>query len=111
MRRDPGLQQERTRLAWQRTGLSVVAGALIVTRGAMGPSGDVLLVVGLLVLGGAWLILSVLRTGRFATGSSSEHHFDDLLHDGRLVAAFSGTLALLCVAQVVVSLTTLIHPL
>ncbi|MDQ2584984.1 DUF202 domain-containing protein [Saccharothrix yanglingensis] len=53
--RDPGLQPERTALAWRRTGLSLVVGSLVVVRLVDAPVGPWLGGVGLAVTGALWI--------------------------------------------------------
>ena len=59
---DPGLQNERTALAWQRTGLSVLAGAAIMGRLVLG-SGLVLAVAEFAVAAplAVWVLLDSRR--------------------------------------------------
>lgn len=51
--RDPGLQSERTTLAWRRTALGVLANALLLIRAGLVGDHTVPLVSGLLLLGAA----------------------------------------------------------
>ena len=56
---DPGLQPERTDLAWRRSTLSVAVGALIALRlltPTLGPTGLTIGLSGLLVAGLMWLL-------------------------------------------------------
>lgn len=65
MTTDSGLTAERTRLAWQRTALSVVAGAALMARltfAELGRSALVLLGVALLL--SAWILLDSRTRGR-----------------------------------------------
>ncbi len=63
---DPGLQPERTALAWRRTSLALVALCLGLTRlawGALGPAALLLAVVG--AAGAAWLMVHERRRYRW----------------------------------------------
>jgi hypothetical protein len=63
---DPGLQPERTDLAWRRSTLSVAVGALIALRllpPVLGPGGLTIGLSGLLIAGLLWL-LAVRRARR-----------------------------------------------
>jgi putative membrane protein len=60
-RRDPGLQPERTALAWQRTALSIAAAVLIVVRLTVGSVGALAVVVLVFCLGHAVVLLHSSR--------------------------------------------------
>ncbi|MFJ7150020.1 DUF202 domain-containing protein [Streptomyces sp. NPDC100445] len=53
--RDPGLQPERTRLAWRRTTLSATVAAVLAVRSALRGGGAAGAVAGCAVYGGLWL--------------------------------------------------------
>ena len=65
--RDPGVQPERTALAWQRTALATAAGSAIVARHTVGPLGPGALVVLAVSLGLA-LAAFVLGRRRYLAG-------------------------------------------
>ena len=102
--RDPGLQPERTALAWSRTGLAVVAGSLLGGRllaPHVGVAGLVLGAVGV-ALGVALLLAAPARERRHA-----RREVPGQLRPGggllALVAAGAGLLGVVGVAVVVLS--------
>jgi hypothetical protein len=99
---DPGLQPERTALAWRRTGLAVAVGAVAGAR-VLGPAlGAGAVAVGVLGLALAALFLagSTRRARRTQTA---------LLHDGHLAAGPGGRLvAAVCIACSTVGAAALI---
>jgi hypothetical protein len=52
--RDPGLQPERTRLAWRRTTLSATVAAVLAVKTALAGGGSVVGVVACVLCGGCW---------------------------------------------------------
>lgn len=68
--RDPGLQPERTGLAWTRTGLALCANALLALRaGTLAQRTDEwVLGVALLAVGGAVMAFGAARKARLARG-------------------------------------------
>lgn len=89
---DPGLQPERTALAWRRTGLAVAVGAIAGTRLLAPRLGAGALVVGAIGLGLAvLLVIGSTRRARRAEAC--------LLQDGNLVSGPGGRLiAAVCIA-------------
>ncbi len=88
----PGLANERTALAWQRTALSVVLGAMVVARLTVGRLGAGVAVVALagLVLGG-WVALEGVaryRTRRTHPVAEPAHR------GGRVTLLLAGTVVL-----------------
>jgi uncharacterized membrane protein YidH (DUF202 family) len=105
---DPGLQQERTALAWRRTGLALVVGALTIGRLTLDTLGAVVLVPAAVAAAlAAWVVTVTLRSGRYARTHPDEPAFDRILADGRVpavVALVTGSLALGELASALVQL-------
>jgi putative membrane protein len=105
---DRGAQQERTTLAWRRTGLALVVGALTVGRLTVDTLGPVVVVPVLLAAAGAaWVVRGALR-GRRPTGDTSGGASLSVLSDGRLPAALAVVLALVGVAELASALVALV---
>ncbi|WP_020143357.1 DUF202 domain-containing protein [Terracoccus sp. 273MFTsu3.1] len=104
---DPGLQAERTSLAWRRTALSVAVGSLVAMRvlpPQLGPLGYAVALLGLL-----WSVdIALTARRRYRDGSRLVRLRDD--PDGRAVAAvpiartaaIAGVLAIGALALVIV---------
>ncbi|WP_345801318.1 DUF202 domain-containing protein [Microbacterium sp. AZCO] len=105
--RDPGLQPERTELAWRRTALAFALGCLVSMRLLPAALGNVLWVVpgflGLVATGGLWLGAQ-RRYRRFEAALDGGRRAD--LPDGRLLLALAGltTIAALVGVAVVFAL-------
>jgi uncharacterized membrane protein YidH (DUF202 family) len=99
---DPGLQPERTALAWRRTGLAVAVGAIASTRAFLHLLGVGAVAVGLLGIGlAALLLLGSTRRVRRAEAA--------LLHDGTLVSGPGGRLvAAVCVVCTALGVAALV---
>lgn len=99
---DPGLQLERTALAWRRTGLAVAVGAVAGARvlaPVLGAGAVVVAVLGLALA--ALFLLGSTRRGRRAQAT--------LLADGDLAAGPGGRLmAAVCVACTAVGVAALV---
>ena len=95
MERDPGLQRERTAMAWSRTGLALLVNALVVLRA--GVQGEHLLILGLgtALVGSAIAAVSFgfFRARRLAEGA-------DPTTPIVLVAAIVGVTWLACAAGI-----------
>ncbi len=95
--RDPGMQQERTTLAWRRTGLSLLVGSLTIGRLTVDTVGlVVVLATAITAALAVWVIVTALRSRRMAREHPGEPIFS-VLHDGRLPAASALVLAVLAV--------------
>ena len=94
---DPTAPQERTALAWRRTGLALLVGALTIGRltlDALGPVVVLPTVVAVVLAG--WVVVEALRFRRMARPHPDRPGFS-VLADGRLpvvVAGLVGGLAL-----------------
>ncbi len=105
--RDPGMQQERTTLAWRRTGLSLLVGSLTIGRLTVDALGLVVVVPTVMTSALAlWVIFEALRARRMARDHPGEPIFS-ILADGRLPGAVAVVVALLAVAVLVSALSRL----
>jgi uncharacterized membrane protein YidH (DUF202 family) len=106
--RDPGLQQERTMLAWRRTGLALLVGSLTIGRLTLEVIGPVVVVPTVLTatLAG-WVVVESLRSRRLARAHPHEPGFS-VLSDGRLPAAVAAVLAGLAAAEVAAAVVRLL---
>ncbi len=103
---DPGLQPERTVLAWQRTSLSLGAGALVYSRVIAPAVGDWAWVFALFGLAvsltiGIWARRRYAYTHRTLTGGGSQ------LADGLMPAVVAATVSVAGIAALVVFLVAL----
>jgi uncharacterized membrane protein YidH (DUF202 family) len=100
---DPGLQPERTALAWRRTGVAVAVGAIAATRALLPALGLGAVVIGLLGLClAALLVLGSTRRVRRAQAALLQDGSLISGPDGRLVAAVCAVCTALGVAALVV---------
>lgn len=106
--RDPGAQQERTTLAWRRTGLTLVVGALTIGRLGVESLGPVVVVPTILAVTLAgWVAAHALRTRRLARPHPGEPAFS-VLADGRLPAVLAVVLGMLGAGEVASALARLV---
>lgn len=108
--RDPGLQEERTALAWRRTGLALVAGALGIGRLTMETLGtSVLVPAAVAVALAAWVVLVSLRTSRYAATHPDEPGFTRVLADGRVPLVVTVVAGSLAVGELAAAVTQLVR--
>lgn len=69
MKRDPGLQPERTHLSWCRTGWSMLVPALLCLRGWSHTGNVLYALVGIFLLGGSLAMFCGIAKGRHNTVS------------------------------------------
>ena len=104
---DPA-QQERTALAWRRTGLALLVGSLTVGRITIDSLGPVVVVP--TVLGAAlatWVLAVALRERRLARAHPGEPTFS-VLADGRLPALVALLVGALALAELLAALAALV---
>jgi uncharacterized membrane protein YidH (DUF202 family) len=99
MARDPGLQVERTILAWRRTTLALAIATLVISRLTFTSVGASALVPMLLV-GAGLLWVGVVLSRRRGVPHGEDPYFDSLLPDGRLPLAVAAIAAALCVGEI-----------
>ena len=105
--RDPGMQQERTTLAWRRTGLSLLVGSLTIGRLTLDTLGTVVVIPTVMsTVVALWITAVALRERRLSREHPGEPIFS-VLSGGHLPAAAMLTVALLGAAIVTSALVRL----
>lgn len=105
--RDRGAQQERTTLAWRRTGLALVVGALTIGRLTLDSLGTFVVVPTVLAVSLAlWVVAVAFRTRRSTRRQPDEASFS-VLSDGRLPAVVAGVVGVLAVGELTAALVDL----
>ncbi|MFE7133595.1 DUF202 domain-containing protein [Streptomyces sp. NPDC057638] len=99
--RDPGLQPERTRLAWRRTTLAFSVVAVLACRQVLSGGTDALETVAVGLSGLLWVVFLVVAHGRIRVLGSSPRPAG--LAPGRAVAAVVCAVALALLALPVVA--------
>jgi uncharacterized membrane protein YidH (DUF202 family) len=97
-RDDPGLQPERTELAWQRTMISFVAAALLLTRWAGQLGGLVVSMVALAGVGAGYLLLQAHRRTRLIAPTFPDRAVPVAVHQVLAVTLLTVALGMLGLA-------------
>jgi uncharacterized membrane protein YidH (DUF202 family) len=96
---DPGASQERTTLAWRRTGLALVVGTLTIGRLALDHLGQgVLVPTALVAVLGMAVVVGAARARRLAGGRDGEPELS-VLRDGRLPGIVASLLTVLALGE------------
>lgn len=99
MARDPGLQVERTLLAWRRTTLSLAIATLVIARLTFVSVGASALVP-VLLIGAGLLWVGVVLLRRRGVAHPEDPYFDSMLPDGRLPLVVAAIAAALCAGEI-----------
>lgn len=91
---DPGLQVERTALAWTRTALSLALAGAVVTRMTVDRLGAIALLLGLATMIAA-VAIGLLAGARFRRSAASLHERGAATTDGRMLVW--AALSVICV--------------
>lgn len=105
---DPAAPQERTALAWRRTGLALLVGALTIGRLTLDSLGPVVVlptVVAATLAG--WVLVDALRARRMARPHPDQPGFS-VLADGRLPAVVAGLVGGLALGELLAALRALV---
>ncbi len=104
---DRGAQQERTTLAWRRTGLALVVGSLTIGRLTLDTLGVVVVLPTLLAASLAlWVVVVSLRSRRPARRDAGGRSFT-VLPDGRLPTVVAVAVGSLAVGELLAALADL----
>jgi uncharacterized membrane protein YidH (DUF202 family) len=105
---DPAAPQERTSLAWRRTGLALLVGALTIGRLTLETLGPAVVAPTMLATAlAAWVVLASLRTRRLGRAHPGDPTFS-VLADGRLPAVVAGLVAALALGELLAALVRLL---
>ena len=106
--RDPGMQQERTTLAWRRTGLALLVGSLTVGRLTLDSLGPVVVVPTVVAVTLTLYVLAdTLRQRRLGREHPDDPRFS-VLHDGRLVAVVAAVIGGLSLGELAAAVVGLV---
>lgn len=111
MTRDPGLQVERTVLAWRRTTLALAVATLVIARLTfLSVGASVLVPTMLLGAGILWVGVVLVRRHGVAhvENGQASSYFVSLLPDGRLPLAVAVIAGALCLGEIVGLLAQLV---
>lgn len=101
---DPGLQAERTSLAWTRTALSIVAGSLVAARVLPGRVGDWILIPALLALAASMLLIWwAHRRYRAVTASLAREGLRAPIANGLLPGVLAAVVVIIGVVSIFVA--------
>lgn len=104
--RDPGLQQERTSLSWQRTGLSLVIATLVLSRLSVEHLGaHVVLPTVLAVTTGLWVVISATRDHVTIRQHRDDPRFGWVLSSGTLPLAVTAVCVILALGELATALS------
>ena len=106
--RDPGLQQERTTLAWRRTGLALLVASLAIGRLTLESLGPVVVLPTVVAAAvAAWVVAESVRARRMSRRHPHEPDFS-VLAGGRLPALVAVVVGVLALAEVSAALVRLL---
>ena len=104
---DRGAAQERTTLAWRRTGLALVVGALTIGRLTLDHLGPgVVVPTALVAVLGVGVLLGAARARRLAGGRDGKPELS-VLRDGRLPGVVASLMAVLALGELASGLARL----
>jgi len=107
---DHSAPQERTALAWRRTGLALLVGVLTIGRLTLDTLGPAVLVpcaLGVVLAG--WVLIASLGQRRVARANADEPAFS-VLADGRLPVVVAGLVAGLALGELASTVAGLLAP-
>jgi putative membrane protein len=105
---DPAAPQERTSLAWRRTGLALLVGSLTIGRLSLSALGPAVVLPTLLAAALAgWVVVVSLRARRMARPHPHEPAFS-VLADGRLPAVVAGVVGGLALGELLAAVVSML---